>query len=210
VVGGFELAGRLVMGVGAVVEAAVGERAAEPFVEEQEEQRNLDAFRGETVGVAGSVALEQCVTFGLVIARGAKGLFPIRVREQLVGNDVLAAIVEPLLIVWHALREQIAIFDRQMLARAHADAAARHLMTIPGVGVAVALAYTAVIDDPARFRRSASVGAYLGLTPRRYQSGEVDHGGHISKYGDGLLRAYLFEAATVLLSRDLRNSALKT
>jgi transposase len=149
-------------------------------------------------------------TFGLVIARGAKGLFPIRVREQLAGNDVLAAIVEPLLTVWHALREQIAILDRQMLARAHADVAARHLMTIPGVGVVVALAYTAVIDDPARFRRSASVGAYLGLTPRRYQSGEVDHGVHISKCGDGLLRAYLFEAATVLLSRDLRTSTLKT
>jgi transposase len=149
-------------------------------------------------------------TFGLVIARGAKGLFPVRDREQLVGNDVLAAIVEPLLTVWHALREQIAIFDRQMLARAHGDVAARHLMTIPGVGVVVALAYSAVIDDPARFRRSASVGAYLGLTPRRYQSGEVDHGGHISKCGDGLLRAYLFEAVTVLLSRDLRTSALKT
>ena len=64
-------------------------------------------------------------------------------------------------------------------------------MTIPGVGVVVALAYTAVIDDPARFRRSASVGAYLGLTPRRYQSGEADTAGHISKCGDGLLRAYL-------------------
>jgi transposase len=123
---------------------------------------------------------------------------------------VLAAITEPLLIVWQALREQIAIFDRQILARAQADAAARHLMTIPGVGIVVALAYTAVIDDPERFRRSASVGAYLGLTPRRYQSGEADTSGHISKCGDGLLRAYLFEAATVLLSRDLRTSALKT
>jgi transposase len=149
-------------------------------------------------------------TFGLVIVRGAKGLFPIRVREQIVGNDVLAAIVEPLLTVWHALREQIAIFDRQILARARADAAARRLMTIPGVGVVVALAYTAVIDDPARFRRSASVRAYLGLTPRRYQSGEVDRGGHISKCGDGLLRAYLFEAATVLLQRHSRASMLKT
>lgn len=149
-------------------------------------------------------------TFGLVIVRGAKGLFPIRVREQIGGNDVLAAIVEPLLTLWHALREQIAIFDRQILARARADAAARRLMTIPGVGVVVALAYTAVIDDPTRFRRSASVGAYLGLTPRRYQSGEIDTSGHISKCGDGLLRAYLFEAATVLLQRHSRASTLKT
>ena len=83
-------------------------------------------------------------------------------------------------------------------------------MTVPGVGVIVALAYTAVIDDPARFKRSTSVGAYLGLTPRRYQSGEVDKAGRISKCGDGLLRSYLFEAANVLLSRHARSSKLKT
>src|SRR3979411_740922 len=105
-------------------------------------------------------------TFGLVIARGAKGLFAIRVREQIAGNGVLVAIVEPLLVVWHAIREQVEMLDRQILARARADAAVRRLMTIPGVGVGVALAYTAVIDDPARFRRSASVGAHLGPTPR--------------------------------------------
>ena len=74
-------------------------------------------------------------------------------------------------------------------------------MSVPGVGVVVALAYTAVIDDPARFKRSSSVGAYLGLTPRRYQSGEVDMAGRISKCGDALLRSYLFEAANVLLTR---------
>ena len=78
-------------------------------------------------------------TFGLVIVRGANGLFPIRVREQIVGNDVLAAIVEPLLTVWHALREQIAIFDRQILARARADATfpaeARRLARHDGEGV---------------------------------------------------------------------------
>src|SRR4030088_3798829 len=140
-------------------------------------------------------------TFGLVIARGSGGLFAIRVREQIAGNGVLVAIVEPLLVVWHAIREQVEMLDRQILARARADAAVRRLMTIPGVGVVVDLAYTAVIDDPARIRRSASVGAYLGLTPRRYQSGEADTSGHISKCGDGLLRAYLFEAATVLLPR---------
>jgi transposase len=67
-------------------------------------------------------------------------------------------------------------------------------MTIPGVGVIVSLAYIAVIDDPGRFKRATSVGAYLGLTPRRYQSGEIDKAGSISKSGDGLLRSYLFEA----------------
>jgi transposase len=62
-------------------------------------------------------------------------------------------------IVWQTLREQIAVFDRQILARAQADSAAHHLMTVPGVGFVIALAYTVVIDDPARFCRSASVGA---------------------------------------------------
>src|ERR1700745_282541 len=149
-------------------------------------------------------------TFGLVVARGSKGLFPVRVREQTAGNPALIAIIEPLLAVWSAIREQVTMLDRQILARARNDQVARRLMTIPGVGVVIALAYTAVIDDPARFRRSVSVGAYLGLTPRRYQSGEVDTTGHISKCGDSLLRGYLYEAAALLLYRDGRASILKS
>lgn len=101
------------------------------------------------------------------------------------------------------------MLDRQVLARAKADATAKRLMTVPGVGAVVALAYTAVIDDLRRFKQSSAVGAYLGLTPRLYQPGEVDRAGHISKCGDGLLRSYLFEAATVLLQRHPRACALK-
>ena len=149
-------------------------------------------------------------TFGLVVARGSKGLFAVRVREQIAGNPAVIAIIEPLLAVWYAIREQVTMLDRQILARARNDQVARRLMTIPGVGVVIALAYTAVIDDPARFRRSVSVGAYLGLTPRRYQSGGVDTTGHISKCGDSLLRGYLYEAAAVLLHRDGRASILKS
>ena len=137
-------------------------------------------------------------TFGLVIARGASGLFAPRVREAAAGNGTLLAIVEPLLAAWQALREQIAVFDRQILSRAKTDAVIRRLMTIPGVGAIVALSYTAVIDDPARFRRSSSVGVYAALTPRRYQSGEIDVSGHISRCGDSLLRSHLFEAANVM------------
>jgi transposase len=149
-------------------------------------------------------------TFGLVIARGSNGPFASRVREAIGDNATLAVIVEPLLLAWQALREQVANFDRQVILRAKTDIAAHRLMTIPGVGVIVSLAYIAVIDDPARFKRATSVGAYLGLTPRRYQSGEIDKAGSISKSGDGLLRSYLFEAANVLLSRDARSSKLKT
>jgi transposase len=147
--------------------------------------------------------------FGRVIARGSGGLFAPRVREQTAGDAALSAIIEPLLMVWIAIREQVGVLDRQINNRAKFDAVAQRLMTIPGVGVVVALAYIAVIDDPCRFKRNTSVGAYLGLTPRRHQSGEENRTGHISKCGDGLLRSYLFEAATVLLSRHPRASALK-
>jgi len=78
-----------------------------------------------------------------------------------------------------------------------------------GSGPATALAFRSTIDDPNRFKRSSDVGAYLGLTPRRYQSGELDRTGRISKRGDRLTRLYLFEAASVLLSVVKRWSVLK-
>jgi transposase len=144
-------------------------------------------------------------TFGLLVGQAGGGRFAVRVRELITDNPALVAIVEPLLTVWQTLREQVADLDRQV--RAREDAKVRRLMTAPGV--VVALTYTAVIDDPARFAKSSSVGAYLGLTPRRYQSGEVDYHGHISRCGDGLLRSYLFEAANVVLSRLTKPSWLK-
>lgn len=174
--------------------------------------RMLLVARSQLVGQRQSVANTVrglMKTFGLVIARGSKGLFPVRVREAVDGNDVLMAIIEPMLVVWQSLREQIAVFDRQINVRAKSDIVARRLMTVPGVGVVVALAYTAVIDNPARFKHSPSVGAYLGLTPRRYQSGDVDVSGRISRCGDGLLRSYLFEAATVILQRYSSSCELK-
>src|SRR5437660_1384266 len=60
-----------------------------------------------------------------------------------------------------------------------------------------------------RFKRSRSVGAYVGLTTRRHASGEIDWTGRISKCGDAMLRSYLFEAAGVLLTRVPKWSALK-
>jgi hypothetical protein len=105
---------------------------------------------------------------------------------------------------------QLRVYDRAITRRARGDDTARQLMSAPGVGAVVALAYMTAIEDPARFGRSSSVAPYLGMTPRRYQSGEVDHGGRISKCGDGMVRSLLFEAAKVLLSRSARPSVLKT
>ena len=112
--------------------------------------------------------------FGHVVRKGAGGLFAGRVREVCGDNPALCAIAEPMLTVWQSLREQIRILDGQLLKRAKGDSATQRLMSIPAVGVIVALAYVAVIDNPERFRQSSTVGAYLGLTPRRYQSGDVD------------------------------------
>jgi transposase len=90
-----------------------------------------------------------------------------------------------------------------------ADPACRRLMTMPGIGPVTALTFRATIDDPHRFRRSRSVGAYLRLTPRRYQSGEIDKTGRISKVGDGETRTALFEAANVILRPSTRWSTMK-
>ena len=79
--------------------------------------------------------------FGLKVVAGARGPFAPRVREVAEGNEALLAVVDPMLLAWQALREQIDVLDRQLLARAKADATAKRLMTAPGVGVVVALAY---------------------------------------------------------------------
>jgi transposase len=148
-------------------------------------------------------------SFGHIVQKGASAPFASRVRAVIGDNAALSAIAEPMLVVWQVLREQIEVLDKQLLQRVQADAAARRLMSIPAVGVIVALAYVAVIDTPERFRHSSSVGAYLGLTPRRYQSGDVDRAGHISKCGDGLLRSYLYQSANAILTRKVADSGLR-
>ncbi|MCF6216305.1 MAG: transposase [Emcibacter sp.] len=97
-----------------------------------------------------------------------------------------------------------------MKKRAATDPVCRRLMTIPGVGPVVALTFKASIEDPARFKHSRDVGAYAGLTPKRFQSGDMDVSGHISKRGDHLLRRALYEAANSVLGRLKKDCALKT
>jgi transposase len=89
------------------------------------------------------------------------------------------------------------------------DPVSRQRMTVPGVGAVVAITFRSAIDDPARFAKSRAVGAHFGLTPKKYQSGETDISGGISRAGDAMVRAALYEAAHVMLSRATRFSTLK-
>ncbi len=140
--------------------------------------------------------------------RGKGRRFEATVRERIAQNPMLTTIIEPMLAVLLTTWEQLAVFERLVRRRARADHDVRRLMTVPGVGAVIALAYTTTIEDPARFKRSSSVAAYLGLTPRRFQSGEMDRAGHISRCGDAMLRTYLYEAANVMLRRSTRPSQL--
>jgi transposase len=135
--------------------------------------------------------------------------FEARIHELVAENLELAEIIEPLLDARRKLREHFADLHRKLLLIAKNDEVCRRLMTIPGVGPVVALAYTATIDIPQRFRNSKAVGPILGLTPVLNQSGESRRVGRISLCGDGMMRTLLYEAAQVLLTRAARWSWLK-
>jgi transposase len=147
--------------------------------------------------------------FGLKVGVVGTVRFEARIKELVENLPDLAMLVEPLLIVRRALREQIGILHRRLLAIVRDDDVCRRLMTVPGVGPVVALTYRATVDVPARFRSSKAVGAVFGLTPSKYQSGEIDRTGGISRCGDEMMRAMLYEAAQILLVRSTKWSWLK-
>jgi len=138
--------------------------------------------------------------FGLKIGIVGGGRYEARVRELVADFPRLAAIVGPLLNVRRVMRQQLAVLHKMLLDTVRDDPVCRRLMTAPGVGAVVALTYRATIDQPQRFVHSRAVGAHVGLTPKRYQSGETDYDGRVSKCGDTLLRTMLYEAAQVLLT----------
>lgn len=148
-------------------------------------------------------------TFGLVVPRGAGRVFETNVRRLLAGDDGLAPIILPLLEAWLSIRARAADLDRQLRAVARQSRSCQLLMSIPGVGAVTATSFVSAIEDPDNFRKSRSVGAWLGLTTRRYQSGEIDYDGHISRRGDSHLRGLLYEAATVILTRASADSRLR-
>lgn len=147
--------------------------------------------------------------FELKVGAVSKGKFEARIRELVTGQVMLERVAEPLLRARAALRTEYATLHRDLLRTVREDAVCGRLMTVPGVGAVVAMTFRSAIDQPERFAKSKAVGAHFGLTPKKYQSGEIDRTGRISKVGDAMVRTALFEAANVMLTRAVRFSTLK-
>ncbi|GMG85567.1 IS110 family transposase [Paralimibaculum aggregatum] len=125
-------------------------------------------------------------------------------------EPVLAILAETFSPAHKALCTATAAIEEELRAIAKESPLARRLMTVPGVGALVALGFIATVDDASRFRKASDIGAFLGLTPRRYQSGDTDRSGRISKCGSGAMRSLLYEAATSLICHVTRFSSLKS
>ena len=148
--------------------------------------------------------------FGLKVGRTTKAGFASRIGELTEHHPALSAIAKALLAVHEVLLRELNGFEKQVRKQAKGDARVRLAMTAPGVGVIVGLTYVAAIDDPGRFSSSKTVGAHFGMTPKRYQSGEIDVTGRISKMGDKEVRSVLYEAAHVILTLPVKGGALKS
>ena len=173
------------------------------MLQNRRKYRTADAANYRKLLQSKAIAIENDLrgtlrNFGLKVGMVGKVKFEARIKELVEKLD-LAELVEPLLIVRRVLREQIVILHRRLLAIVRDDEVCRRLMTTPGVGPVVALTYRATVDVPARFRKSKAVGAVFGLTCSKYQSGEVDRNGRISRCGDEMMRVMLYEAAQSML-----------
>ena len=148
--------------------------------------------------------------FGLKVGKTTELEFAGRIKELVAGHPHLEMIANSLLAVHEVLRNEFKAFEKKINTIVRSDTRARLLMSAPGVGPIVALTYASAIDDPDRFKSSKQVGAHFGLTPKKYQSGETDYTGRISKIGDSSVRTVLYEAAHVILTKPLKGcSALK-
>jgi transposase len=149
--------------------------------------------------------------FGLKVGRTTTRSFAGRIRDLVAGQPALETIAEALLAVRTALLREFNGFERQVRVLARAHEKARLLMTTPAVGPIVALTYASAIDDPARFKSSKAAGPHFGLTPKKYQSGETDRTGRISKTGDAAVREALYQAAHIMLTKAIKGcSELKS
>jgi len=153
-------------------------------------------------------------TYGIRLGTITQGRNRASFRDQLraaaSGDPTLEMVTASLIVVHEVACAETTAIDDELMVIARGSELARRLMTVPGVGPIVALNFIATVDDAGRFAKATDVGAYLGLTPRRYQSGEMDYSGRISKRGNSGMRTLLFEAANVLITRVRRFSPLKS
>jgi transposase len=149
--------------------------------------------------------------FGLKVGKTTARSFAERIEELVKGHPNLEAVAEALLSVRAVLLHEFNAFEKRVRAMARSNARTRLLMSTPAVGPIVALTYASAIDDPARFKSSKQAGPHFGLTPKRYQSGETDRSGRISKIGDAAVREALYQAAHVMLTKPVKGcSQLKS
>jgi transposase len=148
-------------------------------------------------------------TVGLVLGTGNSDTLIQRAEKLTQGHPVMSSLVARLAEVRRHIAMQVAALDREIRVLVRSEPTLKRLMTVPGIGPITALAFLSAVDDPARFKHARDVGPYLGLTPTRYQSGQTDRQGRISKCGDRFVRTCLYEAAGVLLTRVQRFSPLK-
>jgi len=148
--------------------------------------------------------------FGLKVGKTTSNRLGERIRQLVSGHPHLEVIAQSLLAVHEVLLREFKAFEKRMRGLARSDARARLLTTIPSVGAIVSLTYASAIDDPGRFKSSKRVGAHFGMTPKRYQSGEIDYTGRISKIGDKSVRTALYQAAHIMLTKPVKASALKS
>lgn len=142
--------------------------------------------------------------FGLKVGETTRRRFAGRVRELVIGRPNLETIAQALLAVHAVLLREFNVFEKRVLSMARSDVRTRLLMSVPGVGPIVGLTYAAAVDDPARFKSSKQAGAHFGLTPKKYQSGETDYSGRISKIGDASVREALYLASHVILTKPVK------
>ena len=149
--------------------------------------------------------------FGLKVGKTTRTNFAGRIEQLVKGHPSLQTIGEALLRVRAVLLAEFNGFEKRVRATSRLHEKARLLMSTPAVGPIVSLTFACAIDDPARFTSSKQVGPYLGLTPKKYQSGETDYTGRISKHGDASVREALYEAAHIMLTKPIRGcSELKS
>ena len=147
--------------------------------------------------------------FGLKVGPVTRKGFEARIRELVTGQATLERITMAMLSARAALKAEYEKLHKAVLAIVREDAVCRRLMTVPSVGPLVAITYKSAMDDPSRIAKSKAAGALFGLTPKKYQSGEKDITGGITRTGEEMVRTALYEAANVLLSRITRFSKLK-